>query len=166
VCLIHGVIMNGYVIVHATPPPGTLHIVQAGGGQAASTDTTNVAVNDAFYPFDLTIHVGDTVEWIGGFHTVSFGPAAMLKQLERSLFVPMPQKSGPPLLVFNPKVAFPTGGATYDGTGLVNSGVLALNVPPGSKAPPSFKLTFTKAGKYTYVCLVHPGMDGTITVVP
>jgi hypothetical protein len=78
----------------------------------------------------------------------------------------MPQKSGPPLLVFNPKVAFPTGGATYDGTGFVNSGVLVLNVPPGSKAPPSFKLTFTKAGKYTYVCLLHPGMDATITVVP
>jgi plastocyanin len=166
ICLIHGTIMNGYVIVHAATPPGALTFVQAGDGLKAVRDQTNNTVNDAFYPHQLTIHVGNTVEWIGGFHTITFGPAAMIKQLEKSLFVPVPRKSGPPLLEFNPKVAFPSGGSTYDGTGFVNSGVLPLNMPPNSKAPPSFKLTFTKAGTYTYYCLLHPGMDGTITVAP
>jgi plastocyanin len=166
ICLIHGVIMNGYVIVHAAQPRGTMYIVQAGDGQKSSADQTNSTIFDGFYPLALTIHVGDTVEWIGGFHTISFGPAALLKQLSANLIVPVPQKSGPPALLLNPKIAFPSGGHTYDGTGFVNSGILALQAPPGSTAPPSFKLTFTKAGTYTYYCLVHPGMDGTITVMP
>jgi plastocyanin len=166
ICLVHGAIMNGYVIVHAAQPQGKMYIVQAGDGQKSSADQNNATVFDGFYPLALTVHVGDTVEWIGGFHTISFGPAALIKQLMANLFVPMPQKSGPPVLLFNPKIAFPSGGHTYDGTGFVNSGVLALLAPPGSTAPPSFKLTFTKAGTYTYYCLIHPGMDGTITVTP
>jgi plastocyanin len=41
-----------------------------------------------------------------------------------------------------------------------------IRAPPNSKAPPSFKLTFTTAGMYGYDCLIHPGMDGTIVVTP
>jgi hypothetical protein len=107
-----------------------------------------------------------TVQWVGGFHTVSFGPPALLKKLQQSFIVPVPQTSGPPLLTLNPRVALPSGGTTYSGTGFVNSGILPLTLPPGSTAPPSFTLTFTKAGTYPYVCLVHPGMDATITVLP
>ena len=33
-------------------------------------------------------------------------------------------------------------------------------------SPAQYTLTFTKAGTYGYDCLVHPGMDGTITVMP
>lgn len=29
----------------------------------------------------------------------------------------------------------------------------------------SFSITFRKAGSYTYVCTIHPGMQGTIHVV-
>ena len=167
ICLIHGPVMQGVVIVHPQPQPqGHLWVVQAGDGLAASKDPANDTVNDSFYPRHLAIHVGDTVEWIGGFHTVTFGPEATIQQLEKSLFVPMSQSNGPPKLVFNPKVVFPSGGSTYNGTGFVNSGVLALNTPPGSKAPPMFKLTFTSAGTYEYDCLLHPGMDGTISVAP
>ena len=166
VCLVHGLGMTGTIIVHAKQPMGNMYLVQAGDGQLASQDTANNTTNDAFYPHVLTIHAGNTVEWIGGFHTVSFGPQALLTQLAKSFIMPVPQKSGPPKLALNPKVAFPSGGSTYNGTGFVNSGILALNAPRGSKAPPSFKLTFTKAGTYNYVCLVHPGMDGTIKVLP
>ncbi len=166
ICLIHGVVMNGYVVVHPAPPAGSMHIIQAGDGPQASNDRTNSTTSDAFSPYALTIHVGDTVQWIGGFHTISFGPEALLKQLQKNLFVPMPQTNGPPLLVLNAKVAWPSGGSTYDGTGYVNSGILPLNAPPNAKAPPSYKLTFTKAGTYKYYCLVHPGMDATITVMP
>ena len=159
--------MQAVVIVHPrAQPQGHLWMVQAGDGQEASADSTNATVNDSFYPRRLTVHVGDTVEWIGGFHTVTLGPEDMIQQLEKSLFVPTPQASGPPKLVFNPKVAFPSGGSTYNGTGFVNSGVLVFTVPPGSKAPPTFKLTFTQPGTYSYDCLIHPGMDGVVTVVP
>ncbi len=166
ICLVHGEIMHGYVIVHAAQPQGAMYMVQAGDGMQALNDPTNASGNDAFYPYTLTIHVGNTVQWIGAFHTVSFGPKSMLNNLKKNLIVAVPQKGGPPLLELNPKISWPSGGSTYDGTGFVNSGVLALNTPPGSKAPPSFKLTFTKAGTYQYVCLVHPGMEGTVTVLP
>jgi len=167
ICLLHGTIMQGVVTVHPRPQAqGCLWIVQAGDGPAAGNNPANNTVNDSFYPRHLTVHVGDTVEWIGGFHTVTFGPEATIQQLEKSVFMPVPQTSGPPKLVFNPKVAFPSGGSTYDGSSFVNSGVLALNTPPNSKAPPSFKLTFTKVGTYGYDCLIHPGMDGAIAVAP
>ncbi len=167
ICLLHGTIMQGVVVAHPRPQAqGHVWIVQAGDGPAARNDPANNAINDSFYPRHLTVHVGDTVEWIGGFHTITFGPEAMIQQLEKTVFMPVPQTSGPPKLVFNPKVAFPSGGATYNGSGFVNSGVLVLNAPRNSKAPPSFKLTFTQPGVYTYDCLIHPGMDGTVTVAP
>lgn len=166
-CLFHAPTMQGVVIVHPqTPALGHTWIVQAGDSQAAGNDPANNTINDSFYPRHLTVHVGDTVEWIGGFHTITFGPEATLQQLEKSLFIPMPQASGPPKLVFNPKVVVPSGGSTYNGTGFVNSGILIFTVPQNSKAPPMFKLTFTQPGTYTYDCLVHPGMDGTISVAP
>jgi plastocyanin len=62
--------------------------------------------------------------------------------------------SGPP---FQPG----TGGTTYDGSALVNSGV----IPPGG----TFALTFTKAGTFPYYCLFHDddeGMMGSVTVTP
>jgi plastocyanin len=68
--------------------------------------------------------------------------------------------------VFNPKVAFPSGRHTYNGTGFVSSGILALNAPQNSKVPPTYRLTFTRPGTYQYDCLVHPNMEGSITVLP
>jgi plastocyanin len=53
------------------------------------------------------------------------------------------------------------GGNTYNGTSLVNSGV----IPPGG----TFTLTFTAPGTFKYYCLFHDddeGMVGTVTVNP
>ena len=72
------------------------------------------------------------VEWIGGFHTVAFGPVTLRDQLEKSFVMPKPQPSGPPMLLINPKVAFPSGTHSYNGVGFVSSGILALNAPPSS----------------------------------
>jgi plastocyanin len=165
-CLIHGEPMDGYVIVHARPARGKLYKVQAGDGPMAGNDKSNVTQDMAFFPQRLTIHVGDTVEWTGFFHTVAFGPEALRDQLEKNFLMRTPQQSGPPLLVFHPKVAFPSGSHTYNGTGFVSSGILALNAPQNSKAPPTYRLTFTRPGTYEYDCLVHPNMEGSITVLP
>jgi plastocyanin len=54
-----------------------------------------------------------------------------------------------------------SGGSTYDGSALVNSGPIG----PGG----TFHLTFTKAGTFPYYCLFHDdeeGMMGTVTVTP
>lgn len=50
-----------------------------------------------------------------------------------------------------------TGTTTYDGTALVNSGVIA----PGG----SFKLTFTKAGTFPYYCLFHNAAEGMVASI-
>lgn len=95
-----------------------------------------------FYPSVITIDEGDSITWKveGDAHTISFlsGSAA-----------PDPLSS---------TAQMPAGGSTYDGTGFVSSGI----VDPGG----SYTLTFTKAGTYTYNCLIHPGMTATVVVQP
>ena len=109
----------------------------------------------AFLPTTITINEGDTINWTMNaafVHTVTFlsgGPPP-----------PEPIPAGEDnLLMLNPQNAFPVGGPTYDGTGFVGSGIL-----DGKGA--SFSLTFTKAGTYGYVCMLHPGMAGTVVVQP
>lgn len=124
---------------------------------------------ESFFPSTLRIHVGDSVIWSvrsHEIHTVTFlGTEAM-----PDLLIPAPQGAASPLM-FNPKVAFPAVPAndSYDGTGYVNSGLLSLD--PGQTR--YFRLTFTKAGTYTYVCVVHGMMMsgkvevlGTNTAIP
>lgn len=89
-----------------------------------------------------TIPVGTTLTW----HNIS--------QFPHTVTFPIAGQPAPPGDPAQPA----TGGTTYDGTALVNSGVIA----PGA----SFALTFTKAGTYTYYCLFHDdeGMIGTVVV--
>jgi hypothetical protein len=56
-----------------------------------------------------------------------------------------------------PKV---TDGGSFDGTGFRSTGFV-LSFPPALSA---YKLTFTKAGTYGYICLIHPGMTGSVVV--
>jgi plastocyanin len=51
-------------------------------------------------------------------------------------------------------------GGEWNGEDFYNSG-LFISFPPNLFA---FKLTFTEPGEYPYQCLIHPGMNGTITV--
>ena len=108
----------------------------------------NIAVL-MFLPQSITVPVGTTVEWrFAGPepHTVTFFPPGQQP--------PSPDQAEP---FFAPTP--PTG--PYDGTALVNSGLL----PQGPSAA-SFRVTFSKPGTYRYVCVIHPRMVGTVTVVP
>ncbi|MDQ6940950.1 MAG: plastocyanin/azurin family copper-binding protein [Candidatus Eremiobacteraeota bacterium] len=94
----------------------------------------------------VTVHAGDTVTWTNQSnnepHTVTVAPA------------------GAPFPTLNP-FAPPSGGTVYDGSTLVNSGVL----PPGA----SFALKFTTLGTFTYHCIFHDdteNMIGTVVVIP
>jgi plastocyanin len=53
-----------------------------------------------------------------------------------------------------------TDGGSFDGTGFRSTG-LVLSFPPSLLG---YKMTFTKAGTYGYVCLIHPGMTGSVVV--
>ena len=92
----------------------------------------------------VTIAAGQTVTWTNESnnepHTVTIAPVGA---------------TFPTLNPFGPA----SGGNIYDGTTLVNSGVLA----PGQ----SFSLQFTKPGTYTYHCIFHDDtehMIGTVIV--
>ncbi len=107
-----------------------------------------------FAPATITINAGDTVTWTmaAGFdHTVTFLSRAKLPDLA------IPENGGK--LLFNPLIALPQGLATYTGKGVAGSGLLMGK-------DKSYSLTFTKPGSYAYLCLLHPGMTGTVIVQP
>ncbi len=110
---------------------------------AGTGDETGVAALK-FYPAALTIDAGDTVTWkvAGNAHTISFLTAGQTP--------PSPE---------DPAAQAPAGGTTFDGSTFTSSGI---KVPaPGQD---TYSLTFPTAGTYTFHCLIHPGMEGTLTV--
>jgi plastocyanin len=111
------------------------------------------------------------VTWTSGgvhFHTVSFG----LDPQTTPPFLPVGRGPQGPVLAWNPRVFFPIRPkeGIYGG-GMASSGVAALtgnyaNLPGQVFLKAPFTLTFTTPGVYKYYCLIHPGMAGTITVLP
>jgi len=128
-------------------------IVHAGGFGSANTDIL------AFAPTDLKVHRGDTVTWVTTFHNIHF------EEQPVDLII-APEVDGKPLPQANPAVFFPSieSGAAYTG-GDANSGIpFPL---PGTEPSPIFSLVIDlEPGTYAYFCDIHPGMLGTITVVP
>ena len=126
---------------------------------AAQATTWNVAVgaqsNDAgqqangFFSRNITVHTGDTVNWNWNaeeIHTVTFAPV------------------GPPFSVSGGQIVlgpgfFPAGGSSYT-CGYANSGIFGISAPSNT-----YSLTFPNTGTYAYLCLIHPGMNGTVNVV-
>jgi plastocyanin len=98
-----------------------------------------------YFPNDLTVDAGDSVTWTSATaepHTVTFLNAGQT----------------PPQDPFSP----PAGGKSYAGSGYFNSGPLLGMAAPGFAQ--AYSLTFTRPGTYTYVCLFHPFMTGTVHV--
>ena len=92
----------------------------------------------------VSIPVGTTLTWVNEANNEP-----------HTITVPKPGHTPPPNK--NP-FAPPSGGNTYDGSHLVNSGPLF----PGQ----SFSLTFAVKGSFKYYCLIHDGlgMIGTVVV--
>jgi len=147
------------VVTKPGPNGTTTYQVKIGAG-----DGTNAWMR--FGPTDLTVHAGDTVEWVQNDaetpHTVTLTSG----QAEPKDILVEPQASGPPKLVFNPVVLAPAGGATYSGTGYFNSGLLQGTQSP-APGPRTYSLVFDTPGTYEYICVLHDGMgmSGHITVV-
>lgn len=133
-------------------------LAACGGDDASTSPTVLAGLSDRqdptiavleYLPASVTVTAGSTVEWrISGpvSHSVTFFPRGQPQPApgsDASLFAPTP---------------FP---GAFDGTTLVSSGVIPLE--PGTVAP--FEVTFPTAGAYTYRCLVHPLMTGTVNVV-
>lgn len=128
---------------------GGPHLVAGISQGFGAPPLTNASVvrfldGDQLSDTSVTVAAGTTVTWTNldtnNPHTVTF---------------PVAGQQLPQMQPFSP----PSGGTTYDGSALVNSGPLF----PGQ----SFSLTLTKPGTYTYDCLFHDDtehMTGTIVV--
>ncbi len=121
------------------------------------SSATDLPMGDVqqFFPGTVNIGVNDTIEWVSAVqtpHTVSMGNPGALAAL-----IP----PGGAEAVLDIAASVPAGGK-FDGTGIVNSGVLGVGYPKGTK----FALTFTKAGTYQYFCFLHAdqGMAATVNV--
>jgi plastocyanin len=125
---------------------------------APATVSVHAGVNDpkdsniaalAFLPGSVTVKTGATVTWTAPGpepHTVTFLPIGQTP--------PTPDKPENAALR-----AKSTSGA-YDGTQTFSSTI----IPTGQK-PETFSISFPKAGTFSYHCIIHPGMDGTVKVV-
>jgi plastocyanin len=153
--------------------PGAMQVATRPGSNGSTVYEVNMGYGDGiltwmrFAPQDLTVHVGDSVEWkavdVETPHTVTFTSGAA----EPEMVLPEPQSAGPPKLVFNPEVLAPAGGTTYSGQGYFNSGLIWGTKAP-FPGPRSYSLTFDTPGTYKYICVLHNemGMVGQITVLP
>ena len=133
-----------------------------------------IADVNAYFPNKITIHQGDSVQFVNqGFHTVNFpakgSPPADLIAPTGNKISGANDAAGSPFwfngqdeLNFNPALFQSEFGKTltYNGRNSIESG---LPVAPGRIPPLTVK--FTKKGTFTYYCNVHPGMKAQIKVV-
>ncbi len=143
------------VITDQEPRPDgtTTYIVSAGMGPAWAEVLE-------FIPKNVTIKEGDTVTWVSSrFHSVVFNPGGPFPPF----YVAESRGKGQlPLLIANGKVLAPARpAATFDGKGFWSSGLMGHGQRPGGVG---FTLTFGEPGRYSYMCPIHLGMVGTVTV--
>jgi len=128
-----------------------------------------------FVPRDVSIPVGGSVTWKVGFHTISFNAPTEARPVVVKTADGTVELNKKSLLPVRSPAKAPSSGAgggskqppppptvdagKWDGTGFLSSGVLFTE---GDYV--FYKLTFTKAGTYSYECLIHPDMKGRVKV--
>jgi len=138
-----GVVTSLVLGLLATAGPAAAAGPQSWSVDAGTGDATGVAALK-FYPAAITVDAGDTITWkvAGNAHTISFLTAGQTP--------PSPE---------DPAAQAPAGGSSVDGSAFTSSGI---KFPaPGQD---TYALTFPTAGTFAFHCLIHPGMDGTVTV--
>lgn len=134
------------------------------------------ALATEFLPKTVNVPVGGTVTWqILLTHTISFNspPDAtdlVFKAVDGTFHLnlksilpanspqaPLPDLSGP---TGPPAAMADIDGGSWDGKGFKSSGLIFM----GLQGPSTYKLTFRQPGTYTYKCLIHTDMEGTVKV--
>ncbi len=120
-----------------------------------------------FIPADATAAAGEAVTWsIVGPHTVSFNPPESARtilvkgeddgyHLVEEAVAPAGYEPPPPSEGEGDGPPPPVDGGTWDGTGFFSSGIMFGG---------DFTLAITSPGTYDYICLIHPEMQGTVTI--
>jgi plastocyanin len=162
--------------VLAVPASASAHKYTAYSGEAKTPPKSAPATTElnVFQPAKLKIRSGDKVQYLNrAFHTVS----VLAKGASRPpIAVPAPgatysgitDPQGNPFFFngqqkfqYNPAVFGPVGSATVGDGKTHSSGAFAPNGPQ----PAQYTLKFAKPGKYTVLCLLHPGMKQKVTVL-
>ena len=153
----------------------------ANGAEKANGTSVNVGLGDPsvfnaliaqFGPKDLSVPVGGSVTWnMFLFHSISFGytaadVGALTKAADGSVHLtaalaPAGVSTPPTALDLTRTTPLSIDAGSYDGTGKKSTGIMG-SLPPNALI--ATKMTFTKAGTYTYQCLFHRDMQGTIKV--
>ncbi len=146
--------------VHASPnsvTTGTGETVSTGGGH----QTVSVM---RFMNHDAAIHIGDTIEWTNDDpstpHTITFGVE--------------PANPIPPACACTVDPDGTLHAIISSPTDSVHSGFIVaaaqdrIGLPQAPVGNMRFRITFTAAGTFPYICALHDGlgMTGTITVLP
>ena len=126
----------------------------------------------AMSPAALTVPRGTTVKFQmskGSYeaHTATFGPGDAEKEPASYLGAIAASFAGPapdPRAVYPSELPGTTAALSpaLHGNGFWNSGV--LDKASGSPMPDSSSVKFDTAGSFTYYCMIHPFMRGTVTV--
>ena len=132
---------------------------------------------DEFGPKTIKIPVGGSVTWwLVGDHSITFNSNSTnddiqqiapdgTSHLNAAALLPAGGPGEPPPSSGGPKSGIHfkvVASQTWNGKGFHNSGVFT-----NSFGPPlieGYKLKFTTAGKYNYICTVHDRMKGTVVV--
>lgn len=134
------------------PDGSSIYLVAAGMGPPNAELTE-------FFPGNLTIKKGDTVVWFSSrWHSIVFHPDGPFPPM----YTPEIDDTGYVQMIINPVVTLPIkAGQPFVGKGVYSSGLMGYGSRPGGVG---YSLTFEVAGLFRYLCPVHPGMAGTITV--
>jgi plastocyanin len=138
----------------------TANTVEAGRAPRGQLFTLN-----AFFPSQISVRVGQPVTFtMAGqnrteAHTVTFGPKAYTDTIE-----PVGPSGFNPLAAYpsDPPPSLPPLTPANHGNGFLNTGL--LDNDSASQQPNRAAVAFGAPGSYAYVCLLHPGMTGTVTV--
>jgi plastocyanin len=130
--------------------------------QVGAMDMDNKLDFHAFFPGEITVNAGDSI-WFD-FGEAAFNTVTFLSGADPiPLAIPDPEAATPaadlPPLIINSAGILPSGGETYAGTGVVNSGFA------GFRDGQPFVLTFTTPGAYDYLSLTRSDvMKGKVFV--
>jgi plastocyanin len=146
-----------------TPPANTVSVGIAGKGGNELL---------GMVPASLTVPVGTTVTFQmskGSYeaHTATFGPGDPDKEPQSYLGALAASFEAP---VLDPRAAYPSDPPgtpamltpTFHGNGFWNSGV--IDAAGSTPLPASASVKFGAPGSYSYYCLIHPFMHGTVVV--
>jgi plastocyanin len=162
-CYVHGKAMRATVVVRkaGTPYPHTQSDYNAMAARASNADIEHgldlwadaLGAADSHHVYagaaDMRAQVN---RFLPGTVVVKVGESVTFDMGKNAFPVPHTITFGPPPA--NPFA--PTGDPTNFQGGALSSGVI---LPSGFGPPPStFTVRFTKAGTYSYVCLIHAGM--------